>query len=171
MRMFLIFATVMTGLSALPAYTQQTDVGAQQMAADADEPVNITADNLEITEDQDTALFTGNVMIVQGGMELTAPRVEVLYGEGGQSDLVSFTASGGRVKMITEDQEIDADQAVYDFQDRVLTFTGNVVVENASGTVNSARLVIDTRAGTSSFSGAAGGESGGRVTSVFTPGG
>lgn len=153
-------------LAFQPALGQQADpVGADTLAEQADDPVNISADSLEIVEDDNTALFTGNVVILQGDMEMKAQRVEALYGEAGPSDLIEFTASGGRVQMITEDQVIDGDQANYDFESRVLTFTGNVVVVNESGTVNSDRLVIDTRAGTSSFSG--GPDQGGRVTSVF----
>jgi lipopolysaccharide export system protein LptA len=69
-----------------------------------------------------------------------------------------------------DEQTVDADQAFYDFAQRILTFTGSVVVVNESGTVNADRLVIDTRAGTSSFS-SSGEGGGGRVTSTFTPGG
>lgn len=139
------------------------------LASQADERVNVTADNLKITEDENTALFTGNVIIIQGDMEMRAPRVLAVYGEGGPSDLKNFTASGGRVWMTFDGQTAEGDEAYYDFSGRTLTLTGNVVVVNASGTVRSARLVIDTRAGTSSFAGGAG--SGGRVTGVFTPSG
>lgn len=156
-------------LLAVPglAQTTQSDpAGFGGLAEEADEEVNVTADNLAIDENASTALFTGNVVITQGTMELQAPKLLAQYGEGGPSDLENFTASGG-VEMVFEDQTVDADEAFYDFAQRVLTFTGSVVVVNASGTVNADRLVIDTRAGTSSFSSAGGG---GRVTSTFTPG-
>ena len=158
-------------LFAGPALAQTTasdPAGFGGLAAEADEQVNVTADSLEVLENESTALFTGNVVITQGTMELEAPRVETRYGEGGPSDLESFSASGGRVKMAFDEQTVEADTADYDFADRVLVFTGSVVVINANGTVNADRLVIDTRAGTSSFSSAGGG---GRVTSTFTPGG
>ncbi|WP_404400749.1 LptA/OstA family protein [Pelagibacterium halotolerans] len=145
-------------------------LGADVLAEDAGDTVEITADDLQITEDANSALFTGNVRIVQGGMEMTAGQVDVLYGEGGPSDLVKFTASGGRVHMVTEDQTIDGDQAVYDFANRILVFTGNVIVVNASGRITSEELIIDTRAGTSSFAGGGTGSEGGRVTGIFTPG-
>lgn len=162
-------ALVLLFAPAFSAMAQDTadPAGFGGLAGQAGEQVNVTADNLEITEDDNTALFTGNVTITQGTMQMFAQRVDVLYGEGGPSDLVEFTASGGRVHMAMADQTIDGDRAVYDFTLRILTFTGNVVVNNASGTVNADRLVIDTRAGTSSFSG--GPAQGGRVTSTFTP--
>lgn len=147
--------------------TQSDPAGFGGLADEADEEVNVTADDLAIDENASTALFTGNVVITQGSMELQAPQVLAEYGEGGPSDLENFTASGG-VEMVFEGQTVDAEEAFYDFAQRVLTFTGSVVVVNETGTVNADRLVIDTRAGTSSFSSS--GE-GGRVTSTFTPGG
>ncbi|MCD7058540.1 LptA/OstA family protein [Pelagibacterium xiamenense] len=152
------------------AAPQNDPLGADALAADAGETVEITADDLQITEDSNSALFTGNVRIIQGSMEMTAGQVDVLYGEGGPSDLVSFTASGGRVRMITEDQTVDGNKAVYDFENRILVFTGDVVVVNASGTITSAELIIDTRAGTSRFAGGGEGANDGRVTGIFTPG-
>ncbi|WP_196260406.1 LptA/OstA family protein [Pelagibacterium limicola] len=158
-------------LAAAPALAQTASdpSGFGGLSTQAGEQVSITADALEIVEDENTALFTGNVLIIQGTMEMRAPQVLAVYGEGGPGDLENFTASGGRVHMVFDDQTTESDEAFYDFSSRTLTLTGNVVVVNASGTVESARLVIDTRAGTSSFSGGAGG--GGRVTGVFTPGG
>lgn len=164
-----IALAVMLPTAPILAQTASDPSGFGGLATQADERVNVTADNLQITEDENTALFTGNVIIIQGDMEMRAPRVLAIYGEGGPSDLQNFTASGGRVWMTFDGQTAEGDEAYYDFIGRTLTLTGDVVVVNASGTVESARLVIDTRAGTSSFAGGSG--SGGRVTGVFTPGG
>lgn len=171
MRPSVLVLSLILSVAGLPAIAQTTvsdPAGFGGLAEEADEEVNITADNLEVAEDDSTALFTGGVVITQGTMELRAPQVLAAYGEGGPSDLENFTASGGRVNMIFEDQTVDANEAFYDFAQRVLTFTGEVVVVNETGTVNSDRLVVDTRAGTSSFSSSSDGS--GRVTSTFTPG-
>ena len=167
----IIGALLIAGAFAMPIMAQQSGdpAGLGGLAGQAGAEVNISANSLEIIEESNTALFQGDVVINQGTMEMRAQRVEALYGEGGPSDLVSFVASGGRVTMTFDDQTVEGDQANYDFAQRVLTFSGDVEVINPSGRVTSARLVIDTRAGTSSFSGTGG--SGGRVTGVFTPGG
>ncbi|WP_417578860.1 LptA/OstA family protein [Pelagibacterium sp.] len=168
-RLSLLIACI--ALLAGPAFAQSTasdPAGFGGLAGEADEQINVSADLLEILENENAAIYTGNVVITQGTMQIASERVETIYGEGGPSDLQSFSASGGRVEMAFDDQTVQADTADYDFGDRVLVFTGSVVVVNASGTVNADRLVIDTRAGTSSFSSAGGG---GRVTSTFTPGG
>lgn len=165
-----IFLAVLASATPAAAQTAADPSGFGGLSAQADEQVNISADALEIAEDENTALFTGNVVIIQGTMEMRGPRVLAVYGEGGPSDLENFTASGGRIDMIFDGQTAQSNEAFYDFSARTLTLTGDVVVVNASGTVESQRLVIDTRAGTSSFSSGPG-ASGGRVTGVFTPGG
>ncbi|SDG24398.1 LptA/OstA family protein [Pelagibacterium luteolum] len=169
LRTSVFVAALLLGAPAFAQTTVSDPAGFGGLAESADEQVNVTADNLDVDENESTALFTGNVEITQGTMRLTAPELRTVYGEGGPSDLESFTASGGRVFMEFDDQTVEGNQAFYDFGSRVLTFTGDVVVVNASGTVNAQRLVIDTRAGTSSFSSEGGG--GGRVQSTFTPGG
>ncbi|WP_158541584.1 LptA/OstA family protein [Pelagibacterium lacus] len=159
------------GLVAGPVLAQTTvtdPAGFGGLAETAGDAVNVTADDLEINEEASTATFTGDVVVTQGAMRLTAPVLLAAYGEGGPSDLENFSTSGGRVTMSTDEQTVEADSVFYDFTLRVLTFSGNVLVTNPTGTVNAERLVIDTRAGTSSFTGSQG--SGGRVTSTFTPG-
>ena len=170
MKLFALAALfVFLAVSLAGAQSGADPSGFGGLATQSNERVNITADALEVSENENTALFSGNVVIVQGSMEMRAPSALAVYGEGGPSDLKNFTASGGRVHMIFDGQTAQSDSAFYDFAARTLTLTGNVVVVNATGTVESARLVIDTRAGTSSFSGGSG--TGGRVTGVFTPGG
>lgn len=159
----LAFAIPQPGLAQDPS-------GFGALSQQADAPVEITADTLEIDEDSSIAIFTGNVVITQDAMTMDAQRVEVRYGAGGPADLQRLEASGGRVRMSFDGQTADSDTAVYDVAQRVLTLAGNVVVTNATGTINSAQLVINTRDGTSTFTGGAP-DAGGRVTGVFTPGG
>jgi len=139
------------------------------MADNADEQVNVSADDLEILDAERMAIFSGNVVVVQGTMEMRAPRLVAVYGEGGPSDLVNFTASGGRVEMDFEGQHTVSDEAFYDFEARILTLSGNVEVTGQGSTVVADQLIVDTRAATSRFSG--GPEGGdGRVNAIFQPG-
>ena len=80
------------------------------------------------------------------------------------------------------DERAAGDNAVYDFNRRVITMAGNVRLNRGSDTLNGGRLVIDLRSGVSSVDGAASGSSsvtgadggvttsnsGGRVTGTFS---
>jgi lipopolysaccharide export system protein LptA len=151
-RLFALVATAI--LLALPALAQESD------------PVNITADKFVMDETQNLATFTGNVVVKRKALDVYAPKVVVDYGEGGPSDIKSFVATGG-VRIVTPDQDVTGDRAIYDPKTEKLRVTGNVMVVNASSTVGSGDMIVDLKTNATTFTG--GGKNGGRVTGVFTP--
>lgn len=130
----------------------------------AQSPVEITSDQFVMNEAAREAVFTGNVVVIHPAVTVWAPKVVATYGEGGTSDIETFMASGGNVRLKTKDQDATGDQAVYTPGDQLLRLTGNVVVNNASGTVNATELIVNLATNVSTFTSAGGG----RVTGVFT---
>ncbi|MBU1304065.1 MAG: LPS export ABC transporter periplasmic protein LptC [Alphaproteobacteria bacterium] len=129
----------------------------------AQSKVNITADLFDLDEANHTAVFTGNVVVVHPTVTVWAPRVVATYGDGGTSDIKTFEATGD-VKLQTVDQTATGQRAVFTPADQLLRLTGNVVVVNAGGTVNSSELVVNLETNVSTFTS---GKSG-RVTGVFS---
>jgi lipopolysaccharide export system protein LptA len=123
--------------------------------------VTITGDNFEVEDNKHQATFTGNVVVVQPDVTVHADTVVALYGEGGASNISQFQATG-HVILITPDQTATGELAVFDPKTHMLTLTGNVVVTNKAGQVQSTRLVVNLRNKKSVFTTA-----GGRVTGVF----
>ncbi|WP_417729085.1 LptA/OstA family protein, partial [Roseovarius sp.] len=70
--MIVAFALI---LSPVVALGQGSQVAFGNTQKDRDLPVEVTADNLSVNQADNTATFTGNVVIGQGGMRLGAPRV------------------------------------------------------------------------------------------------
>lgn len=130
----------------------------------AQNPVEITSDLFVMNEDVREAVFTGNVVVVHPTVTVWAPKVVTTYGEGGTTDIETFIASGGNVRLKTKDQDATGDQAVYTPGDQLLRLTGNVTVVNSSGTVNATELVVNLATNVSTFTSSGGG----RVTGVFT---
>lgn len=147
------FILALVALLALPAF------------ALAQNPVEITSDQFVMNEDIREAVFTGNVVVVHPNVTVWAPKVVATYGEGGTSDIETFVASGGNVRLKTKDQDATGDQAVYTPGDQLLRLTGNVKVVNSSGTIDAGELVVNLETNVSTFTSAG---SGGRVTGVFT---
>lgn len=127
----------------------------------AQQKVEITADNFAIDETTREAVFTGNVVVIHPSVTVHAPKVVATYGEGGTTDIETFEATGD-VKLETDEQTATGDRAVFTPGDQLLRLTGNVVVVNASGTVDAPELVVNLETNVSTFSG-----NGGRVTGVF----
>ncbi|HEV7718136.1 MAG TPA: LptA/OstA family protein [Arsenicitalea sp.] len=128
------------------------------------QPVKVTADNFAIDEATHEAVFTGNVLVIHPRVTVWAAKVVSEYGAGGPSDVKTFIATGN-VKLKTKDQTATGDKAVFDPKTQLLHLTGNVLVVNASGKVNSPELVVDLEKNTSVFTSS----KGSRVTSVFNP--
>ncbi|MBP0579794.1 hypothetical protein J8I29_10785 [Labrys sp. LIt4] len=66
---------------ALPAGAQEKKPSTpfQGFSSDNDKPVNIKADQLETHQDEQKAIFTGNVVATQGESTLTAEELTVFY--------------------------------------------------------------------------------------------
>ncbi|PMR79548.1 lipopolysaccharide transport periplasmic protein LptA [Halomonas urumqiensis] len=66
----------------------------QAQQNDAEAPIEVEADNLELDDRAGTAVYTGEVDIRQGSMRLTGNRVEIQRNDQGQLSLA--TATGER---------------------------------------------------------------------------
>ncbi|MCS6761735.1 MAG: hypothetical protein MO846_06975 [Candidatus Devosia symbiotica] len=147
--MLRLFAFLPLALAAAPAFAQQR--------------VNITADLLTLDEATNTAVFTGNVVVVHPTVTVWAPKVEVTYGAGGTTDIKTFEATDD-VRLQTIDQTATGRRAIFTPGDQLLHLTGNVVVVNDDGTVNADELVVNLEANVSTFISS----QKGRVTGIFT---
>ena len=129
----------------------------------AQEKVNISADTFTVTEANQEAVFTGNVVVNHPTVVVHADKVVATYGTGGTADIKTFVASGN-VRLTTSDQEATGDRAVFTPSDQLLRLTGNVMVVNSGGTVGAGELVVNLETKVSTFTN----KGGGRVTGVFT---
>ena len=128
-----------------------------------DGPIKVTGDTFTIDETKGVATFTGNVEIVRAGLNVWAQKVVVEYGSGGPEDVQTFVATGG-VRLKTKDQDATGDRATFDPNTQMLKMTGNVVVENATGTLTGPSLTVNLADNSTVFEGG----KGGRVTGVFS---
>lgn len=126
--------------------------------------VSITGDSFVVEDSKHQATFTGNVVVTQTQVKLTADKVVAFYGDAGPSSITSFVATGN-VRIATKDQTGTGERAEFSPKTRILKLTGNVIVENAGGRVQGAEMDVDLNRNALVFSG---GKSG-RVTGVFNP--
>ena len=133
--------------------------GAQEGRRDHDvsQPIEFSADRLEIEEEGDTATFDGQVEAVQGDLRLTADRVKVFFKSsdapaGAQSDRrssVSRIDAMGHVVLATGDEEARGDWGIYDVDRRIVTLGGKVVLTRGGTVIEGNRLELDLDLGRS----------------------
>ncbi|WP_323765049.1 lipopolysaccharide transport periplasmic protein LptA [Marinovum sp.] len=140
-------------LSLLPfaLLAQGAQVGFGALQADPDAPVEVTADNLTVNQNDGTALFTGNVIVGQGEMRLSAPRVLVVYAED-RSEIARLEARGG-VTLVSGEEAAEGESADYDVEAGVIVMTGNVMLTQGGSALTADKMVADINEGTATMTG------------------
>lgn len=162
-------------LLAVPAH-------AQDVALDSKQPIEVTADALEVLQKEQKAVFTGNVVAIQGTMRLTSDEMEVFYRTGeqqqGEAQAISRIKVNGNVFMRTPTETARSATGLYDVDANLLTLNGDVVLTRGENVVKGEALAYDVTSGKSRIVGAGGvaatasGQEGGkkgRVRGLFVP--
>lgn len=130
---------------------QGTNVAFGTIAQDTDLPVEVTADNLSVDQETGVAIFTGNVLIGQGEMRLSAPRVLVVY-LAEQKGIERLEATGG-VTLVSGPDAAESDRADYSITDGVIVMTGNVLLDQGPNALSADRMTVQLDDGTAQMSG------------------
>lgn len=151
------------GLAALGSMTpaQEAKIAFGDLKQDTTLPVEVTADQLAVNNADGTAVFTGNVSVIQGEMTLAAPEVQVKYGVD-RSKIDQLIAKGG-VKITNLGDTATAENALYTIATGIVVMTGDVRLTQGASTMAGQKLSINLTDGTGVMEG--------RVTTTFQPGG
>lgn len=142
------------------AAAQGAQVGFGSDTHDRSAPIEVTAENLDVNQKDGTAVFTGDVLIAQGEMRLSAPRVLVVYLED-RSGIKRLQASGG-VTLVSGEDAAEGAEADYDVEQGRIEMSGDVLLVQGDNVLSGDRMFVDTAAGTARMSG--------RVKTVLQPG-
>lgn len=193
----LVLAIAGLGLAAGmpgPAQAQGQNVpnALQGFARNRNEPVRINANSLEVRDKDKVAVFSGNVVVVQGDTTMQSKDLLVYYegsvapGASGEKDgapapggaasgapqqgepvksgqIRKLEATGG-VLVKTKEQTASGDTGVFEMKTNTVTLVGKpVVLTQGPNVIRGQRLVVDLISGVSRFEG-------GRVESLIVPG-
>lgn len=165
------------GLAAGAALAVSAPLVAQALANHStNSPVDVEADRIEVQDRADRAIFSGNVRVKQGNLNLDASRLTVAYSTAGSGvDIERLDAAGG-VTVRSPSETARGQFAVYDLNRRLITMIGGVTLEQGANVVRGGRLVINLDTGRAVVDGSAVGSAtgaatsgrGGRVTGRFS---
>lgn len=126
-----------------------------------DAPLDITADELTVMPDKNTAIFSGNVQLVQEDITLNAGAITITSTDQNQdvksvvaSKSVTFHFKGGKAK---------GNRAEWTPSSNVIKLTGNVTLTQSGNTLTGTALVYNINTGRAKLSAG----SSGRVKAVF----
>lgn len=170
-------------LALLASLVVMSSAFASSLKGDSKQPIDITADSLEVLQDKQVAIFTGNVLAVQGKMRLSASTMKVFYKNGEETKSgeqgISKIEVNGKVYLSTPEETARGAKGVYDVDKERLTLTEDVVLTRGENIVKGAALEYDLATGRSRIIGAGvtaeslksgeGSGQGGRVKGRFVP--
>ncbi|HWK68479.1 MAG TPA: LptA/OstA family protein [Rhizobiaceae bacterium] len=157
------------------AQTSQTQMPGLQLSGN--EPIQIESDKLEVRQNENIAIFSGNVTVVQGKTLLKSGKMTVFYAKGSGS---ATTGSANIDKLEVEDkvyvksetQVATGDRGTFDMKKEVLVLTGKkVVLTDGPNVLVGCKLTVQMQSGEAQFVGCeGGGDASGRVIMSLTPG-
>ncbi len=153
------------------------------------EPVKVDAASLQVLDKEQKAIYTGDVVAVQGASTLRCSVMTIFYtqqkdgkakGEG-KAEVKAETAakpaagSGGSsirkieckgpVSVVSTTQTATGDFGIFDAEHDLVTLTGNVVLADCDNVQQGDKLVYNTKTGIANVTN----NGGRRVQGVFTP--
>ena len=155
----LLYVALIAACLSAPALAQQADIRFGGLKQDTSLPVEVDADNLSVDQGAGTAIFSGNVLVKQGEMRMTAAQVRVEYNDEG-SAIEKMHASGG-VTLVSPTDAAEAQDAVYTIESGNVVMTGNVLLTQGNSAISGEKLTVNLKDGTGTMTG--------RVQSIFTP--
>jgi lipopolysaccharide export system protein LptA len=189
---FAATASVLLIAGLAPAMAQSdTTSNLSGLKLSGDKPIQIESDKLEVLQNENLAIFTGNVSVVQGPTLLKAGRMKVYYvksddpaagGKGKASDPAKAPETGGvspmaggtnidhleiddKVYIKSDDQVATGDSGTFDMKSQVLVLSGKkVVLSQGTNVLVGCKLTVQMKTGLAQVD-----SCGGRVMMSLTP--
>jgi lipopolysaccharide export system protein LptA len=152
------FLLTLALLAPVPVLAQM-DLSLGGVTSDGSTPVEVTAESLTVDQDTGRAVFSGDVLVVQGDIRIAAGTVEVVYDTEG-SAISRLLASGG-ITFATATEAAEATSADYDLATGLLVLTGEVLLTQGNMALSAERMTVNLRDGSAQLDG--------RVRTVFLP--
>jgi lipopolysaccharide export system protein LptA len=124
----------------------------QGFSSDNDQPVDVKSESLEVYQNEQKAIFVGNVVATQGESTLRSARLTVFYDNSGapapsQASAIKRLEADGNVIVTSADQKATGSKGVFDMTTNQATLTGDVVLNQGESVIRGKQLVVDMKTG------------------------
>jgi len=166
-----LFMAVMLIAAPMPATAQTLESPLGGFAKDNKSPIDIEADELEIRQKQNIAIFSGKVNVVRGKFRLQSARLVVKYrttgkAGAGKREISKLNATGG-VVVTSETQSATGDWATMDMKKNTIVMGDTVVISQGDNVIRGSKVLVDLNTGYSRI--ISSNKTGGRVRAIFKP--
>ncbi|MBT3142160.1 lipopolysaccharide transport periplasmic protein LptA [Phaeobacter gallaeciensis] len=146
-----LIVSLLLALGAAPVLAQSANVAFGAIKADPSLPVEVTADTLDVNQEDGSAEFLGNVVVGQGEMRLSAKRVLVIYNQ--EASGIERMEATGDVVLVSGPDAAQAERADYTIDSGVIVMTGNVLLTQGQNALTSNKMTVNLITGTAQMVG------------------
>ncbi len=155
------FLCLAVAVGATPVSAQEAQVAFGSVNADPTLPVEVTSETLNVNQEDGSAEFIGDVIVIQGEMRLTADRVLVIYNE--ERSAIERMEATENVVLVSPPDAAEGDWAEYTIDSGVIEMKGNVLLTQGPSIISGDEMIANLTTGTATMSG--------RVKTILQQGG
>ena len=150
------FAVMLVGLLSLYSLVAVAEIDDLKERHNSEAPIEISADTLEVRQEDNIAIFRGNVDALQGNMLLKADMLIVHYRPNDDSDQpgISKIDADGNVFVSSPNETAQGASGIYDVDEQMIWLTGNVVLTQGNNVIKGGKLELNLESGKSRVLGA-----------------
>ncbi|MCZ6668522.1 MAG: lipopolysaccharide transport periplasmic protein LptA [Gammaproteobacteria bacterium] len=122
-------------------------VQAFALSGDAQQPIHVEADSLEIRDKENISIYSGNVRLSQGSQEFRGERLVLNFNQQKELVLMTMTGTPATFRQIDDQQREmrgQADQMEYRASESTLLLLGNAKFTHVGNTIESNTIRINT---------------------------
>ncbi|MEM6683775.1 MAG: LptA/OstA family protein [Pseudomonadota bacterium] len=120
---------------------------------DVDQPFDISADSVEVRDQSNTAVFSGNVRVEQGDLRLESERLQVFYQRTGDTPTILRLDARGDVEFTSPSESVKSAWSIYDVRGEIVTMGGEVRFDSQDARLVGDRLELNLRTGRTTLDG------------------
>lgn len=130
---------------------QETQVAFGSSSADPSLPVEVTSKTLNVNQEDGSAEFVGDVVVIQGEMRLTAERVLVIYNK--ERSGIERMEATENVVLVSPPDAAEGDWAEYTIDSGVIVMKGNVLLTQGPSIISGDQMNANLTSGTATMTG------------------
>lgn len=117
------------------------------LSTDGQQPIQVEADSLELREQENISIYTGNVRLKQGSLEFRCERLTLYFDDQKELILMEMTGTPATFRQLDDEQQEltgQAERMQYRQSESILVLSGNARFSHQGNTIDSNTIKINT---------------------------
>jgi len=127
-------------LAGEPSPKTKKAEGGEHLELNRNEPIQITANQMEVYRKKNTIIYRGNVVTTQGDMTMRSEILTAVYNP--ELKGLQTVVAEGKVHIVQSGRTATGGKAVFNGQEQTITLTGDPVIHQGNSKISGSRIVF-----------------------------